>query len=129
VSNLVRQRNSLMFRPRSYMAFVTTPQPPIVDWLSGSTPVCRAPRAFLPVSTWRSIYQRQPQLECHRLARRQSRGARFQCWIASDAQQPPERPARAYFDAARGIKGEQILMLIPDETRGFFNKLFSRKAA
>jgi septum site-determining protein MinC len=23
-----------MFRPRSYMAFATTPQPPIVDWLS-----------------------------------------------------------------------------------------------
>ena len=27
MSNLVRQRNSLMFRPRSYMAFTTTPQP------------------------------------------------------------------------------------------------------
>jgi septum site-determining protein MinC len=34
VSNLVRQRNSLMFRPSSYMVFATTPQPPIVHWLS-----------------------------------------------------------------------------------------------
>jgi len=34
VSSLVRQRHSLMFRPRSYMAFAITPQPPIVDWLS-----------------------------------------------------------------------------------------------
>jgi septum site-determining protein MinC len=34
VSILVRQRHSLMFRPRSYMAFAITPQPPIVDWLS-----------------------------------------------------------------------------------------------
>jgi septum site-determining protein MinC len=34
VSNLVRQRHSLMFRPRSYMAFAITPQPPIMDWLS-----------------------------------------------------------------------------------------------
>jgi len=34
VSNLIRQRHSLMFRPRSYMAFAITPQPPIVDWLS-----------------------------------------------------------------------------------------------
>jgi septum site-determining protein MinC len=34
VSSIVRQRHSLMFRPRSYMAFAVTPQPPIVDWLS-----------------------------------------------------------------------------------------------
>jgi septum site-determining protein MinC len=34
VSNAVRQRHSLMFRPRSYLAFAITPQPPIVDWLS-----------------------------------------------------------------------------------------------
>ena len=34
MSSLVRQRHSLMFRPRSYMAFAITPQPPIVDWLS-----------------------------------------------------------------------------------------------
>jgi len=34
VSSLVRQRHSLMFRPRSYMAFAIAPQPPIVDWLS-----------------------------------------------------------------------------------------------
>jgi septum site-determining protein MinC len=34
VSNAVRQRHSLMFRPRSYMAFAITPQPPIVAWLS-----------------------------------------------------------------------------------------------
>ena len=34
MSSLVSQRHSLMFRPRSYMAFAITPQPPIVDWLS-----------------------------------------------------------------------------------------------
>lgn len=34
MSSLVGQRHSLMFRPRSYMAFAITPQPPIVDWLS-----------------------------------------------------------------------------------------------
>ena len=34
MSNAVRQRHSLMFRPRSYMAFAIIPQPPIVDWLS-----------------------------------------------------------------------------------------------
>jgi septum site-determining protein MinC len=34
VSTAVRQRQSLMFRPRSYMAFAITPQAPIVDWLA-----------------------------------------------------------------------------------------------
>ena len=34
MSDLVRQRHSLMFRPRSYMAFAIAPQPPIMDWLS-----------------------------------------------------------------------------------------------
>lgn len=34
MSSLVRQRHSLMFRSRSYMAFAIAPQPPIEDWLS-----------------------------------------------------------------------------------------------
>jgi septum site-determining protein MinC len=34
VSSVVLQRQALMFRARSYMAFVFTPQPPIVDWLA-----------------------------------------------------------------------------------------------
>ena len=34
MSSIVRQRQSLMFRPRSYMAFAIRPQPPIMDWLS-----------------------------------------------------------------------------------------------
>ena len=34
MSSIVRQRQSLMFRPRSYMAFAIQPQPPIMDWLS-----------------------------------------------------------------------------------------------
>ena len=38
-------------------------------------------------------------------------------------------PARAYFDAARRLKGEQIPMVVPGESNSFFNKLFRRKAA
>jgi septum site-determining protein MinD len=38
-------------------------------------------------------------------------------------------PARAYFDAARRLKGEDIPMLVPSESRGFLNTLFGRKAA
>ena len=38
-------------------------------------------------------------------------------------------PARAYFDAARRLKGEQIAMQVPSENRGLFTKLFGRKAA
>jgi len=42
---------------------------------------------------------------------------------------PLSSPARAYFDAARRLKGEQIPMRVPTESRGIFNKLFGRKAA
>src|SRR3984957_2452289 len=38
-------------------------------------------------------------------------------------------PARAYFDAARRLKGERLPMLIPSENKGIFNRLFGRKAA
>jgi septum site-determining protein MinD len=38
-------------------------------------------------------------------------------------------PARAYFDAARRLKGENVPMLVPHENKGIFNKLFGRKAA
>lgn len=38
-------------------------------------------------------------------------------------------PARAYFDAARRLKGQNLPMLIPSERRGILNKLFGRKAA
>jgi septum site-determining protein MinD len=38
-------------------------------------------------------------------------------------------PARAYFDAAHRLKGEDIPMLVPSERRGLLNKLFGRKAA
>ena len=37
--------------------------------------------------------------------------------------------ARAYFAAARRLKGETIPMQVPSESNGFFNKLFGRKAA
>ncbi len=42
---------------------------------------------------------------------------------------PLSAPARAYFEATRRLKGEQIPMLVPNEGRGIFNKLFGRKAA
>jgi septum site-determining protein MinD len=38
-------------------------------------------------------------------------------------------PARAYFDAMRRLKGEEVAMQIPSESRGILNKLFGRKAA
>ncbi len=38
-------------------------------------------------------------------------------------------PARAYFDAARQLKGENIPIRVPRESKSIFNKLFGRKAA
>ena len=34
MSSVVRQRQSLMFRARSYTGFVIMPRPPIVEWLA-----------------------------------------------------------------------------------------------
>jgi septum site-determining protein MinD len=42
---------------------------------------------------------------------------------------PASAPGRAYLEAARRLKGEQVDMVIPGETRGFFTKLFGRRAA
>jgi septum site-determining protein MinD len=42
---------------------------------------------------------------------------------------PLSAPARAYFDAARRLKGEPVPMLVPGEIRSIFDKLFARKAA
>ena len=42
---------------------------------------------------------------------------------------PQSAPARAYFDAARRLKGEQIPMLVQGTTASIFTKLFARKAA
>ena len=38
-------------------------------------------------------------------------------------------PARAYIAAARRLAGEDIKMTIPADKKGFFNKLFGRRAA
>jgi len=42
---------------------------------------------------------------------------------------PLSAPARAYFDAAARLRGEQLPMTVPSDSRGLFNKLFGRKAA
>ncbi len=38
-------------------------------------------------------------------------------------------PARAYNDAARRLAGEAVDMMVPGEKKGFFNRLFGRRAA
>jgi septum site-determining protein MinD len=38
-------------------------------------------------------------------------------------------PARAYMDAARRLKGQDVAMTIPGDRKGFFDKLFGRRAA
>jgi septum site-determining protein MinD len=42
---------------------------------------------------------------------------------------PNSTPARAYFDAARRLRGESIEMSVPTEKKGLFGKLFGRRAA
>ena len=42
---------------------------------------------------------------------------------------PTSAPARAYCDAARRLKGQDVPMIIPTERKGFLDKLFGRRAA
>jgi septum site-determining protein MinD len=42
---------------------------------------------------------------------------------------PNAGPARAYFDAARRLMGEDVEMTIPADKQGLFGKLFGRRAA
>jgi septum site-determining protein MinD len=42
---------------------------------------------------------------------------------------PVSAPARAYFDAARRLNGESLSMTIPSDRKGFFGKIFGRRAA
>src|SRR5947208_9740420 len=38
-------------------------------------------------------------------------------------------PARAYFDAARRLMGEEVAMVVPTERKGFMDRLLGRRAA
>jgi septum site-determining protein MinD len=42
---------------------------------------------------------------------------------------PSSPPARAYCDAARRLKGEQVEMTVPSDRKGFFAGLFGRRVA
>ncbi|SER04208.1 septum site-determining protein MinD [Faunimonas pinastri] len=42
---------------------------------------------------------------------------------------PTSAPARAYAEAARRLAGEDIAVTVPSEKKGFFGKLFGRRAA
>ena len=42
---------------------------------------------------------------------------------------PASAPGRAYFDAARRLKGETVELTIPTDKKGLFGKLFGRRAA
>jgi septum site-determining protein MinD len=38
-------------------------------------------------------------------------------------------PARAYFDAARRLRGEEVAMVVPSERKGFMDRILGRRAA
>jgi septum formation inhibitor-activating ATPase MinD len=46
-----------------------------------------------------------------------------------DVDQVVDDPALAYLDAAARLAGEDVPMTVPGEKRGFFGKIFGRRAA
>lgn len=63
MSSLIRQRQSLTFRVRSYMSFVITPQSPIADWLADLDASLERSRGFFaghPIALDLSAVQLMP---------------------------------------------------------------------
>jgi septum site-determining protein MinC len=76
VPSLVRQRHSLTFRSRSYMAFAITPQPPIVDWLADLDGSLERSEAFFgghPVALDLSVVNLSPTAIGHLVAKLEER--------------------------------------------------------
>ncbi len=79
MSSLVRQRQSLTFRARSYMAFVLTPRLPIVDWLADLDATLDRSRAFFaghPVALDLSAARLSPAATAHLVADLEERNVR-----------------------------------------------------
>jgi len=79
VSSVSNQRQSLMFRARSYMAFVFTPQPPIVDWLADLDATLERSKGFFanhPVALDLSGVQLSPAAIGHLIASLEERDIR-----------------------------------------------------
>jgi septum site-determining protein MinC len=80
VSSVVRQRQSLMFRARSYMAFVLTPKPPIMDWLVSLDAGLERSKSFFaghPVALDLSEVQLSPNAIAHLVASLEERNIRI----------------------------------------------------
>ena len=79
MSSVVCQRQSLMFRARSYMAFAFTPQPPIVDWLKDLDAALERSKGFFadrPVALDLSAVQLSPSAITHLMANLEERNIR-----------------------------------------------------
>lgn len=82
-----------MYRARSYMAFVFTPQPPVVDWLADLDANLERSRGFFadhPVALDLSAVHLSPTAIAHLIANLEERNIRVQFvgqWLAEDAAQ------------------------------------------
>ena len=77
--SLVRQRQSLTFRARSYMAFVLAPQPPIMDWLTDLDATLERSMGFFaghPVALDLSAVRLSPSAIAHLVASLEERNIR-----------------------------------------------------
>jgi septum site-determining protein MinC len=110
VSSVVRQRQSLMFRARSYMAFVLTPQPPIMDWLASLDVSLEQSKAFFsghPVALDLSAVQLSPTAIGHLITNLEERNIRVLGIEGVDASEWGERLP----PILRGGRGTQALDL------------------
>ncbi len=79
MTSVIPQRQSLMFRARSYMAFVLTPRPPVADWLAALDTSLERSKSFFagyPVALDLSEVSLSPAAIAHLVASLEERGIR-----------------------------------------------------
>ncbi len=114
--SVVRQRQSLMYRARSYMAFVFTPQPPVADWLADLDANLERSRGFFadhPVALDLSAVRLSPAAIAHLIANLEERKIRV---LGIEGVDPPDNAA-GLPPILRGGRGTQSFT-VPEPTAG-----------
>jgi len=110
VSSVVRHRQSLMFRARSYMAFALTPQPPIMDWLADLDASLERSQTFFaghPVALDLSAVNLSPAAIAHLVANLEERNIRV---LGIEGAEPADGAVRLP-PILRGGRGTQSVEL------------------
>ena len=122
MTSVIPQRQSLMFRARSYMAFVLTPRPPVADWLAALDTSLERSKSFFagyPVALDLSEVSLSPAAIAHLVASLEERGIRvLGVEGVRDVENADGAAGRATLPPVlRSGRGEQVIALAEPTAR------------